>query len=74
VKGSKRKRSGKKKRVVKRRRPEAQESRSLEVPKLTGDDEYELWRSMIELKLKVLKLSSLVTEEVTKTAPGARPR
>ncbi|ETP39184.1 hypothetical protein F442_13339 [Phytophthora nicotianae P10297] len=37
---------------------------SLEVPKFTGADDYELWRTMIELKLKVQNLWSLVVKEV----------
>ncbi|KAE9142927.1 hypothetical protein PF005_g33754, partial [Phytophthora fragariae] len=55
------KRSSKKK---KRSRSSRLDSPSVEVPKLTGADDYELWRTMIELKLKDQKLWSLVTEEV----------
>ncbi|KAE9127984.1 hypothetical protein PF010_g4691, partial [Phytophthora fragariae] len=66
-KGSKRKRSSKKMRSSKKKkrsRSSRLDSPSVEVPKLTGADDYELWRTMIELKLKVQKLWSLVTEEV----------
>ncbi|KAE8985736.1 hypothetical protein PR003_g16344 [Phytophthora rubi] len=52
----KRKRSSKKKKKSSKRnhdRRSAQHNSNLEVPKLTGADDYELWRTMIELKLKV---------------------
>ncbi|KAE8991458.1 hypothetical protein PR002_g20843 [Phytophthora rubi] len=68
-KSSKRKRSSKKKQHKRQKRQHRSRSvprdtTSLEVPKLTGADACELWRTMIELKLKVLKLWSLVVEDV----------
>ncbi|KAE9165093.1 hypothetical protein PF004_g29609 [Phytophthora fragariae] len=69
---SKRKRSSKKKRPLKKKkrsRSSLLDSPSLEVPKLTGADDYELWRTMVALKLKVQKLWSLVTEEVVLDSP-----
>ncbi|EGZ20827.1 hypothetical protein PHYSODRAFT_259396 [Phytophthora sojae] len=66
----KRKRSSKKKKKKSSKynhdRRSAQHDSNLEVPKLTGADHYELWHTMIELKLKVQKLWSLVTEETVK--------
>ncbi|KAE9292261.1 hypothetical protein PF008_g25117, partial [Phytophthora fragariae] len=60
---SKRKRSSKKKRPLKKKkrsRSSLLDSPSLEVPKLTGADDYELWRTMVALKLKVQKLWRLL--------------
>ncbi|ETK79155.1 hypothetical protein L915_14962 [Phytophthora nicotianae] len=51
-----------------RDRSTMKDSPSLEVPKLTGADNYELWRTMNELKIKVQKLWSLVTEEVVQNS------
>ncbi|KAF4134127.1 hypothetical protein GN958_ATG16691 [Phytophthora infestans] len=65
---SKRKRATKKKNSSnkKRSRSAVRDTPTLEVPKLTGADVYELWRTMIELKLKVQKMWSLVIEEVVR--------
>ncbi|ETM00579.1 hypothetical protein L917_02709 [Phytophthora nicotianae] len=57
---SKKKKSSKK---YKRTRAEVRDSPSLKIPKLTRPDNYELCRTMVELKLKVLKLWSLVAEK-----------
>ncbi|KAG6623975.1 uncharacterized protein IUM83_02095 [Phytophthora cinnamomi] len=64
----KRKRSSSNKKNSKRKydRLPLRGNSNLEVPKLAGADDYELWRTMIELKLKVQKLWSLVTEQTTK--------
>ncbi|EEY63435.1 uncharacterized protein PITG_15167 [Phytophthora infestans T30-4] len=54
----------KKKKPFKEKRRDERHISSLEVPKLTGVDDYELWRTMTELKLKVQKLWPIVTEKV----------
>ncbi|ETP41568.1 hypothetical protein F442_11346, partial [Phytophthora nicotianae P10297] len=58
-----------KKKSYKKKRDErlCRDSPNLEVPKLTGADDYELWRTMIELKLKVQKLWEMVTEKEEKS-------